>query len=605
MSYSVDIQKISDEINKTLQGIYPYLDMDQPPENLDKLNNCIVNGRKKDFQEVLQKVFNTLIQNENSIIYEIQNAINTKIIGFHYISPSFGNWFRIINVEGKLYTELLKKETRPIEDDYFSQVFFSVLRDVNLLVFKELNKPIKIYFGVENDAVLCFPMGLWKRTKEILNDVNILSYIREIPEALNEEKLNKIEEFIGIRKTRKKIKLTRFLDELGKQILKNVTNYKAKILFKKYFLHLNNILSEDEKTEFISKLIKRNDASFISELEKVSKGQRIDSHNEEKSKQIRCWYHWLFRLFLLSFYYTIYIDKREITLEGLMVKILPVFWEPQNKNLSLNDIVKIGSIGIGYIPNNNQEQKEKIEYLECYLKIFMLRVLNQELISIKHNTQISLNTLHYEDIIRQCTRVDKNIWYYLNEYRNYFFDLFKNHRQNENEDKYSDKEVSKIVDEFLGANSGIVTLIKNIKECVWAIDEGKKALKAGVTIFLYSEPGCGKESLSKICHLLSPRSQKYSDTQRDIEEFLVGKHIENNRDEINKLKIDIPGTNYEEKRFFNYFMLNCGSLNLTNFDETLFGSIDKPGELFKTHSLRGTIFFDEINTMERISQTDY
>jgi DNA-binding NtrC family response regulator len=159
----------------------------------------------------------------------------------------------------------------------------------------------------------------------------------------------------------------------------------------------------------------------------------------------------------------------------------------------------------------------------------------------------------------------------------------------------------------------LINSIKNIVESGVDTINKKKTLKP-ILIFLYSEPGCGKENLAKIIHLLSFRTG-CDDTLKNTfkeqekrnkliyEKFINVLKKDPKFEEWNKYK-NFTSKKFISSLFFNYYTFVCNDLTEENFTKIFLGCLTKEnsscGLLLKAHLLGGTIFLDEFNTLNPI-----
>lgn len=206
-----------------------------------------------------------------------------------------------------------------------------------------------------------------------------------------------------------------------------------------------------------------------------------------------------------------------------------------------------------------------------------------------------------------------------------------------------DSTVHTLLSEFklVGVSHVYRQLVRDIAAAAMADDMRETRL-----LFLDSEPGCGKEHIAKLVHLLSPRGHldvtfweddKPNDLLRAARDHKDELDI-GNRDEgyvqFRSLKaqarvktkgrpvatVEIPTWRlaakaiprsdtkancgaYTSARLFNYFTVNMATLhNGEHFNDVLFGRY-KEGKLVRlgrcllAHALSGTVFCDEFNTL--------
>jgi hypothetical protein len=169
--------------------------------------------------------------------------------------------------------------------------------------------------------------------------------------------------------------------------------------------------------------------------------------------------------------------------------------------------------------------------------------------------------------------------------------------------------------------------------------------KDPISIFLYSGPGTGKETISKLIHLWS-RSSLFNEFDQvdNLKKFLRinNKDLHMNSEFkilnsffdlknipesklIHRIDIDnysstivtelqsnlVPDYNNvasdivrivkklkENEAEQSFFSINCSLLTKDNFSKLIFGSIEKPNGMLKAGLYSGSCFFDEFNTIE-------
>ena len=136
-------------------------------------------------------------------------------------------------------------------------------------------------------------------------------------------------------------------------------------------------------------------------------------------------------------------------------------------------------------------------------------------------------------------------------------------------------------------------------------------------IYLYSEPGCGKETISQLIHYFSGRYIYLSDTidkKNDInnndktalEEFMNNHNTFGGEAKkfatIYELKEGAIKVNDKINPIHSYIPMNCAIFDSKDvFKKELFGSISREkggfGLIPALHTIAGTLFLDEFNTM--------
>lgn len=176
--------------------------------------------------------------------------------------------------------------------------------------------------------------------------------------------------------------------------------------------------------------------------------------------------------------------------------------------------------------------------------------------------------------------------------------------------------------DMVGASRLYIDLLKRLRAAVAQCGEDEPQV-----IFLHSEPGCGKENIAKLIHLVSDHScarrvvHQFSNVlpmapKEDWELFKVivdSRACQNDPDiKLKDMFEEKPGhrkpmslaKKWGQTRLFNYFSLNMATLHShDNFTHGLFGKYKKEpaesivGRCLLAHLFGGTVFLDEINTL--------
>ncbi len=294
----------------------------------------------------------------------------------------------------------------------------------------------------------------------------------------------------------------------------------------------------------------------------------------------------LFRTLTFYLFRTIHLKERYLR-NDVKIIIIPF----KDKGLKSRKIRNYGSfVGIFRKEISGRQLSE----LEYFFKYILLRLCSYELTS----SNISRRDLVVvENIMRLCTNIGnvENLNIVGKELEKW---LTEKHG-------ILDKDVEYIKKNFIGCNTKFLNMLQDIKEisAEQKIEDDQYTFKKGIPIFLYSEPGLGKETIAKLCHLFSPRS-----INRDV----LSKHLmQFSTEEIKKFnlekKVDIiqngqfNNEKWQKNKFFNFFPCHAGLLDLNNIDEILFGNEERisphAGYFLKAHFFGGTVFIDEINTL--------
>ena len=189
--------------------------------------------------------------------------------------------------------------------------------------------------------------------------------------------------------------------------------------------------------------------------------------------------------------------------------------------------------------------------------------------------------------------------------------------------KWPDKVEDKLR-HFIGGNKNFIEFLEKLKKTaeLGRIKKNKKSKPEAsvISIFLYSEPGTGKETLSYLIHLWARcQFMKIDSEYCQNKKQLMREFINENKEhfvshnafwnfvshnafwnveklyEAEEKKEEIK--NKETKDGF--FIINCPLLTRDNFSKLVFGTLNKPNGVLKATAYAGTCFFDEFNTLEK------
>ncbi len=244
------------------------------------------------------------------------------------------------------------------------------------------------------------------------------------------------------------------------------------------------------------------------------------------------------------------------------------------------------------------------------------------------------SSLRTENVIRECCLVESEVLAHVNEWGRWFRKEIGNERFVSD---FSD-DLTENNEGMVGASYKMLDLFGRLKQRASnrhspegaGCKHGKLKIDFR-TLFLYSEPGCGKENLAKLIHLLG---QLENDTYVDVIEWCgkCNKELKQLTDANDKERLAAwlngwndfdkedpqikihSGKDLEvrmSKRPTNYYVLNCGEANTRDdLKSLLFGKFGKvsarryapdkrSGAILAGHLTAGTVFLDEFNTLDR------
>lgn len=164
--------------------------------------------------------------------------------------------------------------------------------------------------------------------------------------------------------------------------------------------------------------------------------------------------------------------------------------------------------------------------------------------------------------------------------------------------------------DIMGQNWNYIDFLEKLKhtaELGIPIKDKNGKVKANIiSIFLYGEPGTGKETLAFLIHLWS-RARFFDDKINNYKKNKE-KLRKSFRKDNNDVKFGFPlskknpyaNRKWKDKELKDgFFVINCSLLDKENFSRLLFGTVKKPGSILRASAYSGTCFFDEFNTLPK------
>ena len=495
----------------------------------------------------------------------------------HYVSPSLGKWFRALlgmQHAGRVL------DVRPLELAQHDAAYEEVPRDINIPVWKDLRRPLVVELG------------------------NAAPSLSVAPEAAFD--------FIHINADRWQDLKRGFIQEQGaKEFYSIVIGHdpvEARDWANRSRLDLAPILQQ------LYDIRERQVPA------KVVLGGAVPTASLDSSKE---WRTLLFSLFLS-------IRTQENV--PVYTLILPIY-ECERLEAAAALVPRLGTF-VGCF-NTDLTKPHALETLQediAAIRGILLPAMRALAILELHVLEArgARNIVVIENIIRSCAIVDSKVQSDVNLYNAF---IRKNLRHLTGDKKESDLPAPlRDVLQMTGANEAMRDILNALLQLVKGglTDTG---LREGITVFLHSEPGCGKETLASLCHLFSPRVLVLPST--DVDELrrfgtFVIRPLGAIVEEWQKREIFAgKGTtlftainNYltalEEKddaklleqyqKFVSivgpwphlgYGFFNCGNLEKENSSDLLYGGDAEPGLIYRAHRFAGTAFLDEVNTLDR------
>lgn len=189
-------------------------------------------------------------------------------------------------------------------------------------------------------------------------------------------------------------------------------------------------------------------------------------------------------------------------------------------------------------------------------------------------------------------------------------------------------EVEDKLKHFIGGNKNFIEFLEKLKKTaeLGSIKKNEKGKPEAsvISIFLYSESGTGKETLSYLIHLWARcQFMKIDSEYCQNKKQLLQKFINENKshfvtiqrkwfkfylthfnNHINfwnggKLYPDVKDEIQKKETKDGFFTINCPLLTRDNFSKLVFGTLQEPDGVLKATAYTGTCFFDEFNTLEK------
>lgn len=293
----------------------------------------------------------------------------------------------------------------------------------------------------------------------------------------------------------------------------------------------------------------------------------------------------LFKIFLFTFYYTII---QEINSRSIYHVIIPF---------------SVGGERLAsYCGAFEKSVDEHIDTIRRLYSDIVSRLYTLECLTLRELEEVRM--VVRENIIRLCSFVPDTIPEELNQFKKKI-DGFRQRGQL----CKSDQTLDSIALRLGSASPKFLGLIDDMARNIGANEKKITPLN----VFFHSEPGLGKESLGQLCHYFSLRSRmKQEDIEKKIEENFDklpsqyrktykewlksrGFIVKKGRKQIG-IKKDLWD---RSKKEFSFLADSIGSMRYDNYGNILFGDGENPGIMTRAHLLTGSIFLDEVNTMDK------
>jgi len=607
----------------------------------ENLRRTVLNGNKVSFHSAINNRIKEKINPQLDLVAQ-KKGIRRWIDGLHYISYAVGTWYRIILQEPSLDETSLS----PLEKDvYGERLQETAPRGINLYTDDDMIRRLHIVFQGDKSKLTDSDLELFDcvaTKKEIqlfqalCNKINLVDFALSsdlqfcqwlLKEPSSGRGLNldclpcclleAHAQTCVIDKNHVKYEdlkhLQDFLDSFVDVLIKGVNGKEPKF-------------SPWRVKQIEEKLIPQKTETLKTHLKEIKSFECYDDASWNKLARRL----WAFRLIIFSFFSTLHLRANLDNTDNLFLLIDPFYW-PQRK-LETDELymgiryMAFGAAYQGKKPFSNAE----LDVINEILKREVRDIVQAELYYGLSNN--SGNKIEAEDTIRQCTILSEEVLDEVNYYKHLIDKKWLESTPGEIKNKISDK--------FVGRNARMVEMIERISQTVAEPDKRDSTqpkLPEGQCVFMHSLPGCGKEGMAELIHLMSCRNisgdgknlfiSSISDSKKlefimeyskafsyemDLEAGFLKKHkddIDNAPDRATKderLKIlrnklvEIVET---KDRLFNYRPQHCGELITGDiFTDVLLGSEEKKkrnwvGLIPIVHGLGGTLFFDEFNTL--------
>ena len=523
------------------------------------IKNLIINRNEKTFEELIQNCLEQWREEIDRKIKEVNEKVELYAHSLHYKSPGFGRWFRLVDPSGNgrkvFYQDYTLKE-------YFEEIYCQIPECLNISLHKD--EPFNFMVILE--------------TKNKDGKIKIQSKI-ELPI--------------------KKLEITDSL--LKKFSLRTLINIGIEIYSQRNSSY-NDIKSNINKNRFLNMATNENKGTVLNELEGLF---QINNNVNTLLNAIS----------LLLSGYMVFRNIASIKSElHEKQKKLVIIIFPMKGTVSAME--KEGSWLIFLsVPNdvNIDTLKGKKEKLEEIQKLLISKWSAIRGADINAITDISYRywSLDLERLLGEIALMKPEIIKQENKTRRW---IVRNIGKKSSYEKpnWPDK-IKNSLDHITGQNRQFIEFLHKLKETAELgkpYKEGNEVKAKVLSIFLYSEPGAGKETLAYLIHL-------WSRARFENKTSLEGNYIEDKKmlfNEFIKANRCLKGKKpylknpYSSKKNSEiikeeiedgFFTINCSILNSENFSKLLFGTVRKPSGILKAALCSGTCFFDEFNTIQK------
>ncbi len=551
------------------------------------LRDVCANGHEALYGPYLQLLFDRLAYGDQS--YSRAHTPSYPSQSLHFLSASFGKWFRWPLFANKNQFEELVPEPRAFES--LAELYTSIPYNLNLSLSKDepFEKPLRIRFTSESDKVI--------------ED-------RTLAGACYREMRMSIGAVEGI------------ADFLRRAVIAHVLSTDCRLA------HLINVTEED-----IAIGGRFNQVSsvpvLVESLKRLSEGTKpapesADDYEQKKGT--------LLKQFLVTGAAVFSLNAAK--LDGRSLWLIPLYnvptegsnhpqlfrekvgtWVVLAENLTKQEANSAtakpteGSKGARGATDAGEERPEPPE-IDAGEWATALSKQGSRLASYLREIECPPDRyvqaavgLEYEKILRECVFVEEAVLIENNKAQEYLEECI--------DEQYGDWDWSKMV----GCSRRLITLLRDLRFFVdgetFRDKEEPPTIKAQPIVFMYSEPGCGKEYLSEAIYCMSQRASGLARMQDGPKRLLkrLAKSWGDNYPEGISPELDgvsltdetyveklLPLDGDKQKRRF--VTMNCAMLPPDTCMTGLVGSLARPEKMLRAHLLYGGIFLDEFNTMK-------
>ncbi len=512
---------------------------------------CLKSYDKDNLELCLKKHFEEKKANDG-LINDILSTFQHHASSINYDSPTLGQWVRIRVLKNSIYDPCSPDSNiSPFETDFHEQLHRTAPRQRNLLFSDDLKKPIQVQFGGKQNS---------KR-----KDIFYVSFTNWC--ALDTEISGK----------QHKKDNSFFIDDLKKFILAEPNENSKGYNFNTHCDTSIKKLMRDFKKYLENYLVNKDERNW--HFKKIEDA---------------------FRLFIFTYFYTVKLKSSDNPIYHLIIPLR----EAGNP---------IGSYCGAF---KNEIELSDIESLQKCFGILIRNLYTIECIAHQKLETRQFLSAEGENIIRLCAFVPEDAEIPLEMKRLYNqMKHFGSNRKN----KSSTNNFDLITKKLVSADPIYLSMIEEL--CFCARDYGSKE---GKCVMLYGEPGLGKGPLAKLLHYSSCRSNSNTSSKDFMGkpdkfpakyylnyELKIGEYKEKLKKHKTNLKkyqlaFDKNSSKENEKKYrdekrkiieFNFMEDHASQLKRDNL-EWFLGSEKKPGRLSILTLLQGTLFLDELHTID-------